>query len=358
MDTTEAINITTPISADVVDADIGDSLPVLPPPLTIWAVSDGRAGIENQVLGLAEAIAAKTRANIEVRRIKYRGAFDRLPTALKLFPDKMLSPDSDVIEAPWPDIWIAAGRATIPHSIRIKTLSEDKTLVVQLQDPKHPLTAFDAVIAPEHDRIEGDTVLNLKGSTHRVTLERLQAGYARFEKQIEPLPHPRIAVLIGGKSKTHDLTRETAKEMVARIKRAIKALKGSILLTLSRRTPEATRRVFLDAFKDMPGLIYDGNGDNPYFAFLHAADHILVTEDSVNMVTEAATTGKPVHILAMDHHVLRSGSKFDLFHQSLQHEGLIRPFNGELRSWNYTPLNETQRAADFVLKLYSASQKV
>jgi mitochondrial fission protein ELM1 len=38
-------------------------------PLTIWAVSDGRAGIESQVLGLAEAIARQTPADIANRHI-------------------------------------------------------------------------------------------------------------------------------------------------------------------------------------------------------------------------------------------------------------------------------------------------
>ena len=42
--------------------------------------------------------------------------------------------------------------------------------------------------------------------------------------------------------------------------------------------------------------LWDGTGDNPYFAFLALADAIVVTEDSVNMVTEAAGTGKPVYV--------------------------------------------------------------
>ena len=53
-------------------------------PLSIWVVSDGRAGIENQALGLAEAIQRLTPAAITVKRIRWRRAFDRLPSALKV----------------------------------------------------------------------------------------------------------------------------------------------------------------------------------------------------------------------------------------------------------------------------------
>ena len=55
----------------------------MPAPLSIWVVSDGRAGIENQALGLAEAVQRLTPAEIATRHIRWRAPFDRLPSALK-----------------------------------------------------------------------------------------------------------------------------------------------------------------------------------------------------------------------------------------------------------------------------------
>ncbi|HEX7799646.1 MAG TPA: ELM1/GtrOC1 family putative glycosyltransferase, partial [Asticcacaulis sp.] len=123
--------------------------------LILWAVSDGRAGIENQALGLAEAVARLTPAEIVVKRLRYRAPWDRLPTALKLWPDAMLRQDSDRIAAPWPDIWIGCGRASLPHGLRMRERSGGKTFVVQLQDPKTDLAPYDLVIAPEHDHLRG-----------------------------------------------------------------------------------------------------------------------------------------------------------------------------------------------------------
>ena len=74
----------------------------------------------------------------------------------------------------------------------------------------------------------------------------------------------------------------------------------------------------------LPGLIWDGEGPNPYFAFLKFADHILVTEDSANMAAEAASTGAPVHILPMI--PLKPADKFSRLHADLRERGAARPF--------------------------------
>ena len=46
----------------------------------------------------------------------------------------------------------------------------------------------------------------------------------------------------------------------------------------------------------MPHYLWDGEGENPYFGLLGLADFLVVTCDSVNMVSEAASTGKPVYV--------------------------------------------------------------
>ena len=77
-------------------------------PLRIWAVSDGRAGIEAQALGLAEAIARLRPAHIAIKRIGWKSGLGRLPW--QLIPPSART--GDPIEPPYPHIWIAAGRAT------------------------------------------------------------------------------------------------------------------------------------------------------------------------------------------------------------------------------------------------------
>lgn len=319
-------------------------------PLSIRVVSDGRTGMENQALGLAEAVQRLFSSSITIKRICWRAAFDKLPSALKA--PWMLDPSSDAVEPAvgeaWPDLWIATGRATLPLSARVRERSGGKTFVVQTQDPRWNTAAYDLVVAPAHDSVAGANVLSIIGSPHRVTAGQLAEGAAAFADTLQTLPCPRVAALIGGRSRAFDLSEEHAADLADRIARAVEAAGGSLMLTFSRRTPAAAKAVMTARLAHLPGLIWDGEGANPYFAFLKFADHILVTEDSANMAAEAASTGAPVHILPMI--PLKPADKFARLHADLRQRGAARPFDGSLNVWSYTPLAETDRAARVVLE--------
>ncbi|MCC7267775.1 MAG: mitochondrial fission ELM1 family protein [Caulobacteraceae bacterium] len=316
--------------------------------LSIWAVSDGRAGIEAQALGLAQAVARLRPAQVAVKRLAFRRA-GRRPWWLHLRPLHDLEPSSG-IAPPWPDLWIACGRASVALSMRVRRWSGGRTFVVQLQDPLAPAAAFDLVIPPRHDQLAGPNVLPILGSPHRLTPERLAEEAAAFQPLIDPLPRPRVAVLIGGKSKAFDLPPGRAAEMAREIGEAVQAAGGSVMVTFSRRTPDDARAVLAARLAELPGVVWNGEGPNPYFAFLEAADHILVTEDSTNMAAEAASTGKPVHILALP----GGSAKFRRFHAELADAGAARPFAGKLDGWSYAPLRETERAAAEILRRLQA----
>jgi mitochondrial fission protein ELM1 len=318
-------------------------------PLAIWAVSDGRAGIEAQVRGLAEAVARQRRAEITVKPIAYRAGLGRLPWRLLAAPRLALTAES-AITPPWPDIWIAAGRATLPLSTRLRRWSRGRTFVVQTQDPRGAMRAFDFVVPPTHDNVTGDNVLSIIGSPNRLSDEGLAQALARFRERIDPLPHPRVALIVGGKSKTHDLPDALARTMAEDVGRAVVAAGGSLLLSFTRRTPAGARAILTERLGGLPGWIWDDTGDNPYFAFLAAADIVLVTEDSANLASEAATAGKPLYALPM----AGSRPKFDRLHSDLRRRGAERPFTGVLEQWTYPPLDETNRAATELLRRYDA----
>lgn len=319
-------------------------------PLTIRIVTDGRVGIRNQALGLAEAVARLTPARLQDRKVRWRRAFDWLPPGLKR--RFMLDSPTNALDGDPPDLWIAAGRASLPLSLWMKRGPEPRPFVVQIQDPRLDPALFDMVVAPAHDRLEGGNVLSIIGSPHRITPERLTEAAPVYVDQIGALKHPRIVAMIGGDSKAFALTDDHAAALAERIADTVTASGGSLLMTFSRRTPESARRIMTRRLRGLPGWIWRGSGPNPLFAFLEAADHILVTEDSANMAAEAASTGKPVHILPMV--ASGSGDKFARLHQALAEHGAARPLADRLETWTYAPLAETDRAAQAVLAAMAA----
>ena len=309
-------------------------------------MSDGRVGIEAQALGLAEAIARVRPAEVTVKRVTWPGWMRRTPSQLTPPLRRLLARGSSGFAPPWPDLWIGNGRAAIPLSIAMRRWSRGRSFVVQLQDPLRACRLFDLVAPPNHDALAGPNVVPITGTPHRLTPERLTAGLAPWRARLEGLPRPHVVVLIGGRSKAFDLSPPRAERLAGEIGGAVRASGGSVLLTFSRRTPPAAEAILRAALGDLPGMVWDGQGANPYVAFLATADFVLVTEDSANMATEATATGRPVYLLAMD----GAQARKQRFHAELAALGVARRFEGRLERWRYEPLRETDRLAQEVLR--------
>ncbi|MBV9967260.1 MAG: mitochondrial fission ELM1 family protein, partial [Alphaproteobacteria bacterium] len=115
---------------------------------------------------------------------------------------------------------------------------------------------------------------------------------------------------------------------------------GSAVVTPSRRTGAAGIALLRERLAGLPAEIWGGAGDNPYYAYLAVADALLVTADSVSMISEAAATGKPVHVLELD----GGDTKFARFHAMMRQAGITRPFSGKIEGWSYSPPDDTARA--------------
>ena len=109
------------------------------------------------------------------------------------------------------------------------------------------------------------------------------------------------------------------------------------MVTASRRSGAETVAVLRGALAGLSAVFWDGTGENPYWGYLGLAEAILVTADSVTMVSEAASTGKPVYVIELD----GGSAKFERFHRGLVDAGVTRPFHGRLEFWDYPSVNET-----------------
>jgi len=317
--------------------------------LRLWVLTDGRPGNEAQALGLAEAIARRRPANIAIRRVAPKAWTARLPARLWHafgaheggWPFTAYNARVRRIVPPWPDLVIGAGRRIAPLVAALKKLHGVKC--VQILDPYMPLADFDLVAIPEHDRITGQNLIATIGSIGRATPETVAQAAKPWRDRLAALPHPRLAVLLGGPSPSARFGGGAA----GRLADALQALADQghgLMVTPSQRTP----RGLVGRLRDMLGdqaFVWDGTADNrggnPYPGILGLADAVLVTDDSVNMASEAASTGKPVHVFPL----ARVSAKIHRFHATLEAQGAMRRFEGEIGDWTYPPLAEADRVA-------------
>jgi mitochondrial fission protein ELM1 len=305
--------------------------------LTCWVVTDGKVGMEIQAIGLAEALGIQP----VVKRIAPARPWRWLPPSPLWASLSAAGPGGDRLDPPFPDILIASGRQSAGPAIALRKASGGKTFTVQIQDPKVDPRHFDLMIVPEHDTVRGDNVFTTFGSLNRVTRARLNAEAATFAPQLAHLPRPLVTVSVGGSNDRYRLDSAAIDALCDRLLALVEERGVGLAVTPSRRTGKESERRLRDRLAGAPAMVWDGAGENPYFGYLGLADYLVVTCDSVNMVSEACATGKPVHVV-----MLEGGSaKFARFHGAMREAGYTRPFTGALEDWSYAPLDETARAA-------------
>jgi len=302
----------------------------------VWVVHDGKIGMANQVIGLAEALGLP----FAEKRLAIRAPWRHLTPPLWLQPLKALGPEGDRLTPPWPEVLIACGRLATAPALAVKRASGGRVFWVQVQDPRFARREVDLMVVPAHDPARGENVFETLGAVHRVTAARLAEGGRRFAPLLASLPRPLVAVLLGGDNRVYRLTRARFADFADQLAALARAGYG-IAVTPSRRTGSENERLLRERLAGLPAFVWDGSGDNPYFGLLGLADAVVATADSVSMVSEAAATGKPVHIVDLD----GGSAKFARFHAAMRAAGITRPFAGAIESWRYTPLDDTARAA-------------
>ncbi|MEC9431309.1 MAG: mitochondrial fission ELM1 family protein [Pseudomonadota bacterium] len=311
----------------------------------VWVVTDGRPGNENPARALARALEGHGFAPAALRRAVPRGWAARLPAVLwRAIPARAggwpfsAYENPDALAGPWPGLVISAGRRAAPAAAAMRALSGGATRAVQILDPRMGAGAFDALVLPEHDGRAGAGIVTTLGSLSAVTPEAARAAAGPWEARLAHLPRPRLAALIGGPSGSNRWGEAEGRAALAALG-AARAAGWGLMVTPSRRTPPGLAAQMRDAAPE--AFVWDGTGDNPYPGILGLADAALVTADSVNMASEAASAGLPVNVLP----VAGLAPKLARFHAGLAARGASRDWSGAPQVWEVEALDEAGRVA-------------
>ena len=309
-----------------------------------WIVTEGYIGLENQALGVAEGLGLTPILKTVAARQPWRS----LPP--RLWVDRVgFRALAGELAPPWPDVVVSCGGQAALAAYLIRRDSGGRTFTIHVQKPALPAREFDVLVVPKHDGLTGPNVIVTEGAVHRVTRAKLAEAAERFAARYAHLPNPRVAVLIGGSNNRYRLTAERMRVLAGQLAALAKGGAG-LMVTPSRRTEPEAARILAEALAGLSTDIWDGAGENPYFGLLGVADAILVTRDSVSMTSEAAFTGKPVHVIDLD----GSSRRIERFHAHMQQQGYTRRFTGKLESWTYTPPDDTAMAAARIKPLLEA----
>ncbi len=261
----------------------------------VWLLMGHKAGDNTQVLALAEALGWP----FEIKRFVYRKYELVTNLVLGCTLAGVVSEASSTLEPPWPDLVISAGRRNEPVARWIRRKADKPVRLVHMGRPWAALRRFDLIVTtPQYQLPDSPNLVRNMLPLHRVTQARLAAESERWTPEFAHLPRPWIAVLLGGDSGPFVFTRDKGARLGRQINGMVKESGGAVLVSDSARTPAAAFEAF-QAELQVPVHVYRwraGRGDNPYFGYLAVADRIVVTGESMSMLTEAFATGKPLSV--------------------------------------------------------------
>lgn len=319
-------------------------------PPSVWVLADERAGNRGQCLGVAEALGL----DHQVKEIAY-SPWAALPNAVLGASFAGLGPRSRAhLAPPWPDIVIAAGRRTAPVARRIKRLVEagggGECFLAQIMHPGAGAGEFSLIAQPNHDQPSAaGNILAMTGAPHLLTPERLAQEAAKWQGRFDDLTRPWIALIVGGSTRRRRFSAAMARELGARASKLALLAGGSLLVTTSRRTGEATETL-IGAITAPSRIFRWDTGkeeDNPYHGYLALADAVVVTGDSVSMCSEACAGTGPVYIYAPP---ALTVAKHARLHAELYRHGYARPLAGGFEPWSHPPLNAAVAVAAEIKK--------
>ncbi len=296
----------------------------------VWLIDAYRAGERGQVKALVEALGYP----FEVKSLEYRQPVF-LPHLLGRASLAGITAESRAcLRPPWPDLVVSSGVRNEPVCRWIREQSGGRTRYVHVGRPWGPLDQFDLVVTTPQYRVpEAANVLRNPLTLHSLTAQKLQLARAEWEPVFAAMPAPRIGVLVGGDSGPFTLGPNAAARLGRELSSLAGGLGGSLLVTTSSRTRASAVDALQAALRGNFHLHRWRSQDsaNPYLGMLAWADRLVVTGDSIAMLSEACATGKPVQMFDLGGMRPDHPAMCDFRLGGMLYAGLLR--------WGWAPLS-------------------
>jgi len=301
-------------------------------------LTEGMHGMISQAEGMAKAL----KAEFEHKIVRLSFPWNFLPPKLTPVSGIILKDKIYVTENEAPDIIISCGRKSVVPSILLKK-KNNKIFTIHIQNPKVNFGNFDAIIAPDHDKLNGENIFTSKGAIHYITEAEIYSARSYLADKIDSKKI--VSLILGGPNKYYSFSEFQLTKIFNEVKSSFISKGYKAIVVPSMRTPKtivdlAVKEFSLDAY------IVKSVDKQAYLSALALADDIVVTCDSTSMISEAATSGKPIFVAQIQSKI--NNYRFERFYKLFREMGIIRNLGEKVESWTYSKLNEAERMATII----------
>ena len=230
------------------------------------------------------------------------------------------------------DFVISAGASLAPLNLCLARDSRAKSVV--LMKPNFPFNFFryDLAVIPAHDRgFIPDRVFRTRLAPGEIDPDKLEEAGRRLKKNLRAPDRVKWGIFLGGPTRHFKMAAGDVEKLFSHVKR-ISRETGDYLVTTSRRTPDAVSRLLKEKVAGDPScqmLVIAKEDPRPEVAggMMALAEVLVVTEDSISMISEAVLSGKKVVVLNSGADGLPA--KHRRFKEILEREAMVVTANTE-----------------------------
>jgi len=291
------------------------------PARTVLVLDDGKAGHLNQSMAVAEDIK-KARiiqgykpedTRIIVVRIKFKSSWGRVALGLcagfsswrchGCMKCMKVCLDKDTYEAlmkTYSDFVVSCGSSLAGVNIFMSKENNARNIVVMRPGIIMGLSKFNLALIPEHDRpAKKKNVVSTCLAPNLVNEDGIRKDGQILARRVHVGLAGAVGVFIGGDNPEYSLTDDLAASIADSLVSFCGSAGADILMTTSRRTPTGSEKILKEKAKasDKFKLFVVANEKNPpetVGGILSMSKVIVVSAESISMVSEAVTSGKPV----------------------------------------------------------------
>ena len=323
------------------------------PNRNIIVLNDGKAGHLNQSLAVARQIRnARTTqgyriedTSVTVINVEYKNKFSRVfltlaaPFAswrchgrmycLRLCLKK--SSYGDLMKS-YAEFIVSCGSSLAPVNIFMKKENNARNVVIMKPGVLFGLKKFNFIIVPKHDRIpprKNVVITNL--APNLVDDKALLSAGEKLKNKLHLVNNRALGLLIGGDNPEFTLSNDILRKVIDEAVKFCESNGTILLVTTSRRTSGEQESILKDALRDnsnckMLVIANENNPEGTIAGILALSDIVLVSGESISMVSEAVSSGKKVIAFNLERKK-KGQTKHERVMEGLHKDGYIQVTN-------------------------------
>ena len=301
-------------------------------------LTQGMHGMISQVEGMAKAL--NTEYSHKIVRLSF--PWNLIPPKFTPISEIILKDKTYLTENETLDLIISCGRKSVIPSILLKK-KNPKIFTIHIQDPKVSFKNFDAIIAPEHDNLNGDNVYSSKGAIHYITESEIKNAKPYLTNKIKS--QKLVSLILGGPNKYYSFDKDQLIEIFNVVRSNFISKGYTVIVIPSVRTPKMIINLAIKEF-GADGYVVNSVDKQAYLSAFALATNIVITCDSTSMISEAATSGKPIFVAHMK--AKKNNYRFKRFFDLFKKMGITRDLGEKTETWSYNKHNEAERIATLI----------